>query len=238
MRTKAKKSKKLKITSFLIFIVLLIGILTIGLAERAYAAAECFFSGPLTGGVSGTVRVPCDSGTFRQEYESLIGRGLDFQDNTCYVILDSPGGGTSAGTNDCATLRERAENAEDAEVSEQLTPFQNPSSTRLSNPERDEIANCGEVNEEGNVSEAQLRECLNENPLVELITLAINILSAGAGVIITLMIVVAGIQYSTAGANPQAVNAAKGKIMNSVIALLALIFLYSFLQWLVPGGIF
>jgi len=60
----------------------------------------------------------------------------------------------------------------------------------------------------------------------------------GVGVIITVMIVIAGIQYMTARDNAQAVQAAKSKIMNAFIALVAFIFLYAFLQWLVPGGLF
>jgi hypothetical protein len=65
-----------------------------------------------------------------------------------------------------------------------------------------------------------------------------NILSAGVGVIIVIMIIVGGIQYTTAGSDPQKVAAAKSKIMNAIIALIAFFFLFAFLQWVVPGGIF
>jgi uncharacterized ion transporter superfamily protein YfcC len=47
-----------------------------------------------------------------------------------------------------------------------------------------------------------------------------------------------GIQYSTSGGNPQAASAAKKRMSNAFLALLALVFLYTFLQWIVPGGIF
>ncbi len=99
--------------------------------------------------------------------------------------------------------------------------------------DREDVANC-----DGSGSEAALKACLDENPIVVTINTFINMLAAGTGVIIVLMIVLGGIQYSTAGANPQAVNAAKSKIVNAILALLMFLFMYTFLQWLVPGGIF
>lgn len=66
----------------------------------------------------------------------------------------------------------------------------------------------------------------------------INILSALVGVIVVIMIIYGGIQYSTAGSDPQKVKEAKSKIFNALIAMFAYIFMYSFLQWIVPGGIF
>lgn len=64
-----------------------------------------------------------------------------------------------------------------------------------------------------------------------------NVLIALVGIVVTIMIVVGGIQYSAARDNPQAVQAAKGKITNAMLALLAYIFMSAFLQWIVPGGI-
>lgn len=66
---------------------------------------------------------------------------------------------------------------------------------------------------------------------------AVNLLTALAGLAITGSVIVAGIQYSTSGGNPQAAAQAKGRIVNALIALLALIFMFAFFQWLVPGGI-
>jgi len=81
-------------------------------------------------------------------------------------------------------------------------------------------------------------ECLEANPIRVWVVYLINFLSAGVGVIVTIMIIVGGIQYASAGGNPQAVQAAKKKIANSIIALIAYFFLFAFLQWLVPGGLF
>lgn len=64
-----------------------------------------------------------------------------------------------------------------------------------------------------------------------------NVLSGLAATVIVAMIVWGGIQYSMAGADAAKVQAAKQKIMNALIALLLLIFGFSIIQWLVPGGL-
>lgn len=63
-------------------------------------------------------------------------------------------------------------------------------------------------------------------------------LSRGVGIVITLMIVIGGVQYITARDNPQAVQAAKQKIFNAIIALVLFILMYAILLYLVPYGIF
>lgn len=71
----------------------------------------------------------------------------------------------------------------------------------------------------------------------KLINPAILFLTAGVGIIVTMMIVVAGIQYSSAGSDPQKVASAKSKITNAVIALVAYIFMFGLLTWLWPGNL-
>lgn len=66
----------------------------------------------------------------------------------------------------------------------------------------------------------------------------ISLLSALVGVAVTISIIIGGIQYSSSNGNAQQITAAKARIRNSLIALLAFFFLYTFLQFLVPGGIF
>lgn len=66
----------------------------------------------------------------------------------------------------------------------------------------------------------------------------VKFLSIGFGLIVTIMIVVGGIQYSAAGDNPQAVEAAKKRIRNAIFALILFILMGAILQFLVPGGIF
>jgi hypothetical protein len=76
------------------------------------------------------------------------------------------------------------------------------------------------------------------NPIVKDLNQAVNFLSAAVGVVVVGTIILGGIQYTMAGDNPQALGAAKQRIINGLIALLAFLFMYAFLQWLVPGGVF
>lgn len=65
----------------------------------------------------------------------------------------------------------------------------------------------------------------------------INVLSALVGVVVVLMIAVGGIQYSASRDNPQATAAAKDRIRNAIIALILYVFMWAFLQYLIPGGV-
>jgi hypothetical protein len=89
-----------------------------------------------------------------------------------------------------------------------------------------------------NPTPQQLNNSLQRNPLVKDIQTGVDILSAGVAVVVVGAIIVGGIQYSIAGDNPQAVTAAKKRITNALLALVAFIFSFAFLQWLIPGGIF
>ncbi|OGL36445.1 hypothetical protein A3F38_02145 [Candidatus Saccharibacteria bacterium RIFCSPHIGHO2_12_FULL_48_21] len=79
---------------------------------------------------------------------------------------------------------------------------------------------------------------LSANPIVKDINMVVDFLAAGVGIIVVSVIIIGGIQYMTAGDNPQAVAAAKQRISNGLIALVAFIFTFAFLQWLIPGGVF
>lgn len=76
------------------------------------------------------------------------------------------------------------------------------------------------------------------NPIVRDINTIVNFLSVGVGLVVIAMLIVGGIQYSIAGDNPQALTAAKQRITNALIALAAYLLTFSFLQWLIPGGVF
>ena len=65
----------------------------------------------------------------------------------------------------------------------------------------------------------------------------VNILSGLAGIVVAINIVIGGIQYSSAGGDPGKVSAAKSRITKALLALLAFIFLYAFLNFILPGGI-
>ena len=76
------------------------------------------------------------------------------------------------------------------------------------------------------------------NPIVQDIQTVVNFLSAGVAIVVVGAIIYGGIQYAMAGDKPEAVTKAKQHITNALIALLAFIFLFSFVQWLIPGGVF
>ena len=52
------------------------------------------------------------------------------------------------------------------------------------------------------------------------------------------MIAYAGVEYITAGGNPERTKASREKIRSVVIGMLTLVFLSAFLDWLIPGGVF
>lgn len=90
----------------------------------------------------------------------------------------------------------------------------------------------------GQVSQSKLQKCVVQTPFVHDINLIVNFLSIGVGVIVIVMILVGGVQYIAAGDNAQAVTSAKQHITNAFLALIIYIFLFAFLQWLIPGGLF
>lgn len=83
-----------------------------------------------------------------------------------------------------------------------------------------------------------LKKCVQDNKITKDLQLIVNVLSAGVGIVVIAMIIMGGIQYSIAGDNSQATTAAKQRITNALIALVAYLFIFAFLQWLIPGGLF
>ncbi|CAN5400391.1 hypothetical protein BH10PAT3_BH10PAT3_5520 [soil metagenome] len=74
--------------------------------------------------------------------------------------------------------------------------------------------------------------------IIKYLLIFINLLSALVGVVVVGSIIYGGIQYSSAGGDPQKVASAKKRILNALVALIAFIFMYAFLQYIVPGGVF
>jgi hypothetical protein len=86
--------------------------------------------------------------------------------------------------------------------------------------------------------QTRIDNSLKTNPIVKDIQTIVDFLSAGVGIVVVAMIILGGIQYSLAGDNAQAVSAAKKRIVNALIALITFMFMFAFVQWLIPGGIF
>lgn len=80
--------------------------------------------------------------------------------------------------------------------------------------------------------------CLQNNVIIKRIQTIVNALSAIVGIVIIGSIMFGGIQYSFAGGKPDAVNAARHRIINSIVALAAFLLTFAFLQWLIPGAVF
>ena len=76
------------------------------------------------------------------------------------------------------------------------------------------------------------------NFIDEYINPFIILLSGLVGVFAVISIIIAGIQYSSSADDPSKVSKAKQRIFNTVIGLVAYIFLFAFLNYLVPGGLF
>ena len=66
---------------------------------------------------------------------------------------------------------------------------------------------------------------------------AIVLLTVIFGLIVVVAIIIGGIQYSTSSGDPQKAAAAKSRITKAIIAVVAYLFLFAALRFLVPGGL-
>lgn len=67
------------------------------------------------------------------------------------------------------------------------------------------------------------------NPLILLLSICF-------GIFVVIGLIIGGIQYSSSAGDPQKVANAKGRIMKVIVALIAYIFLYAFLRFILPTG--
>lgn len=67
---------------------------------------------------------------------------------------------------------------------------------------------------------------------------AIALLSGLVGLVVAGSIIFGGIEYSSSQGDPQKAAKAKSRITNAIFALIAYLFLWAFLQFLIPGGVF
>ena len=76
------------------------------------------------------------------------------------------------------------------------------------------------------------------NGVWSLLLTAINILTAGVGLAAVAGIVYASILYTTAGGNAEQTKKALEFIRNVVIGIIAYAVMFSFLNFIIPGGLF
>lgn len=101
-------------------------------------------------------------------------------------------------------------------------------------------ATCTNVNRQNAVE--QLKETKKEQTgtacfINNYVNPVVAFLSAAAGVAVVISVIVGAIQYSSAEGDPSKVSAARNRIVESIVALLAFLFLYAFLNFLLPGGV-
>lgn len=65
----------------------------------------------------------------------------------------------------------------------------------------------------------------------------IKLLSATVGIVVVAAVIFGGIQFSSSGGDPQKVANAKKHITNAIIALVAYVLLFAFLNFIIPGGL-
>ena len=96
----------------------------------------------------------------------------------------------------------------------------------------------GELNYSANCEVPPGVELDGENcGIVAYLVLAINVLSAAAGLAIVASIMLAGYQYMTARDNAGQIESARKRIVWALVALGIFIFMYAGLNFVVPGGV-
>lgn len=66
----------------------------------------------------------------------------------------------------------------------------------------------------------------------------ILLFTASIGVLAIISYIMAAIQYSSAGSEPSGVAKAKDRAFKTTLGLIAYLFLFAFLNYLIPGGLF
>lgn len=79
---------------------------------------------------------------------------------------------------------------------------------------------------------------IEDTGLWGVLLIAINILTAGVGVLAVAGVVWASILYSSAGGDAENIKKAKNMIMNIVIGVIAFASMYALLNFIIPGGLF
>lgn len=72
----------------------------------------------------------------------------------------------------------------------------------------------------------------------DILNLILGTLTVGASILATGSIIFAGFLYMSAGGNSGQVQRAKTMIFNTVIGIIAYVFMWTLLEWLIPGGVF
>ncbi len=148
-------------------------------------------------------------------------------------------GGTSGSTVTCPDVYKNEANAcyryiDNDELGERWEKIDCPTT----NSTEDSITDFNKVGTISVADDYNAEAAVKDNPIFQLLLTFINFLTAGVGLVVTTLVVVGGLQYMTAGGNPQKTQAAIMRISNALIGLVLYIFMFAILQWLIPGGLF
>lgn len=103
-------------------------------------------------------------------------------------------------------------------------------------------ANCSD---DGDGFSTNILPCNNEedkdlvdSDIWKVLLLIINVLTAGVGILAVGGVIYASILYASAGGSTDQVKKAKEIIVNIIIGIVAYALMYSFLNFIIPGGVF
>lgn len=77
-------------------------------------------------------------------------------------------------------------------------------------------------------------DCGNGESIKAVLSLVVNIMTVGIGILGAVGLTISGIQYLTAGGNEEQTRKAKRRIFEIVIGLTAYVMIYAVLSWLIP----
>lgn len=164
----------------------------------------------------------------------LAAFGLAARQSALAVIPTGAGGGGGASTTDTTSTANCANGEVRSTTTGDCAPLKKASDCSVGVDPKDPTQ-CAPLGNGCNGNSAQT--CLKNNKIVKDINTIVNFLAALIGIVVIGVIILGGVQYTLAGDNATATGAAKQRIINGLIALVAFIFTFAFLQWLIPGGI-
>lgn len=146
----------------------------------------------------------------------------------CYVITGAGGSFPSQAAQDCSTITEQyvataSERDNQGGAVDTCNGSDCPAPTNTTSTELDCIG-----------SDLDASNCR----IIYYLNMAFNIVASVIVLAVIGNIVYAGIKYSTSQGDPSSAGAAKKRIRDAVMAFAMFMLLYSFIQWLIPGGVF
>lgn len=154
-------------------------------------------------------------------------------------VTDSGGGSTEAGGGSRPTSGEEAAAGTGSEASTETEEDKGLTAEEI-NAQAEELRNklAKGSNDCGDSKTVFDFNCSGSgNGILQLLYAFVRFTTYGVGIIITLSIVISGIQYTSAQGDTNTVTKARMRIFNAVIALLLYVFAFALLNYLVPGGL-